>query len=157
MTAINNKRLVVALVVIITTMRLCWFTWSRKERVVLKERTMEQLINNVSLANSPQRKILYWGKYLYIPWKSAHSGFPQGNITCSGGVRCFLTCDERNFVSSDAVFIHSRTLAKIPPLSLWPPGQIWVFYTRESPQMWVGYMKKRTLSIWLWPTYANPT
>ena len=120
------------------------------EQMVKKNFTDAGQIRNVGITNGPPKKILYWGYYFGIPWRDNHN-FPHGNISCSGGVQCFLTDDERDFASSDAVFFHSRTPTKrkkLPPSSLRPSGQIWVFYTRESPpHAGTFYRKKGIINL----------
>ena len=73
------------------------------------------------------------------------SSFPHGRISCSEGVQCFLTSNQRDFVTSDAVFIHSKASTKLPPASLRPPGQLWVFYTRESPPYAGTFYKEKNI------------
>ena len=109
------------------------------------EQMKEQMISAVSISNSSPKKILYWGNYFGIPWKKMQSSFPQGNISCSGGVQCFLTSDRRDFASSDAVFIHSWTQGKFLPTSPRPPGQLWVFYTREAPPLVGGFSREKNI------------
>ena len=141
---------IVLFVLFVIIMWTCWSMWPRTEPVVQMEQmvmptlTDASQVRDVGMANSPPKKILYWGKYFHIPWKDTM--FPQGNVSCSGGVRCFLTDDERDLVSSDAVVVHSRTpLKKLPSASLRPPRQLWVLLTRESPPHAGEFYRERSI------------
>ena len=145
MSAKNSKRILAAVSMIaMALIWICWFMWPREEERVVTAYPDQTAINQC------QKRILYWGYYFGIQWKDAGC-WPLGSMSCSGGVECFVSDDEFDYVSSDAVIFHSASgtvLKNLPSASLRPSRQVWVFLTSESPPHVGTFYKEKSIINW---------
>ena len=150
------KRLLAALIVISMALCICWIMLPEKGRLVHTEQadgltlTYVSGMDNVSVVNNRVKRILYWGYYFNRKWK--YSVFlSSSKISCSGGLACFVTDDEHDYVSSDAVVFHSGRglkMKKLPPARFRPSNQVWVFYTGEPPPKAGNFYAEENIINW---------
>ena len=135
----DSKRPLAALAVMsMALVSLYWFGWLGKDQ--------EHLVS------SPpgMKRILYWGYYFGKSWKEA-GDWPLGIMSCPGGVACFFTDNQHDYVSSDAVFFHgsyTTLLTKLPAASIRPSKQVWILFTAEPPTNILRFYPEKNIINW---------